>query len=70
MRLFLLLFIFGCSSVVKKNNYFLVKSNSKTFKCKEFHHGTYGAAAKTCEDLATGQKVDVIPNPHDVSEIR
>jgi hypothetical protein len=70
VRLLILFIIFGCSSVVKKNSYFVVKTHNKTFKCKEFYHGTYGAAAKDCEDLLTGKKIDLIANPYNVSEIQ
>lgn len=64
----LLLLAIGCSSVETVDKDYMVRTHNGVFRCEEYNHGAYGAAAKDCRNITTGEHVDLIPNPLKVME--
>lgn len=70
MYALLFLLLTGCATVNLTKNDYLVSTAQGTFLCDEYNHGAYGSAAKKCEHVMLGYKVDSIPNPTTVTAIK
>lgn len=69
MRSFLLVLLVGCSSLPRREVYYLVTTDETVYRCREYHRGAYGASARDCLDLATSEHIDLIANPYNIKEI-
>lgn len=64
----LMLLVIGCSNVEIVDKDYIVRTHDAVYRCEEYNHGPYGAAAKDCRNITTGKYVDMIVNPLKVME--
>jgi uncharacterized protein YceK len=69
MRIIMLVLAISCTSISKREVYYLVTTDHTVYRCSEYHHGAYGASALDCLDLSTSEHIDLIANPYNIKEV-